>query len=67
MTQHTPRRTFRAETPLWDAFLAKYGKRRASARLRELMLLDLEAEGPPTQDQGPNAGRPKTHSNAPKG
>jgi hypothetical protein len=67
MTHHTPRRTVRIGTPLWDAFLAKHGKRRASARLRELMLLDLEAEGPPTQDQGPHARRPKTHSNAPKG
>jgi len=43
----TPRRTVRVGDTLWFRFLARHGKRGASARLRHLMLLDLESTEPP--------------------
>lgn len=46
MTQdtHTPRRTVRVGDDLWAAFMALHGERGTSARLRALMLRDLEEQ-----------------------
>lgn len=53
---HTPRRTVRVGNELWSAFLERHGPKGASARLRHLMINDLEkGQAPGEATPGPVA------------